>query len=249
MAYLPPSRGRGSSTNPGSRFVAQRYEPDGELPPDPWEEEIERDTRLVPEHPKRILNPVTSPDLPDAWGLNPYQGCEHGCVYCYARPTHEYYGYSAGLDFESIIHYKPNAPELFEKEINRVGYKVKPLMLSGNTDCYQPAERRLRLTKKILELCLQYNHPVGIITKNALVLRDLDVLAPLASKGLVHVNISLTTLDEDLRRKMEPRTATGQRRLETISRLSAAGVPVRCLIGPVIPFLNSQELPQLLKSA
>ncbi|MCS6982542.1 MAG: radical SAM protein, partial [Flavobacteriales bacterium] len=249
MAHLPPSRGRGSPINPGSRFVAHRYEPDGDLPSDTWEDELNRDTRLIPEHPKRILNPVISPDLPDAWGLNPYQGCEHGCVYCYARPTHEYYGYSAGLDFESIIHYKPNAPELFEKEINRVGYKVKPLMLSGNTDCYQPAERQLQLTRKILEICLQYNHPVGIITKNALVLRDLDVLVPLASKALVHVNISLTTLNEDLRRKMEPRTATGQRRLETISRLSAAGVPVRCLIGPVIPFLNSQELPQLLKSA
>lgn len=249
MKNNTPFKGRGSMVNPGSRFVSRHYEASEEPQPDDWESERPNVTRFVTENPRTILNEVRSPDLPEAYSLNPYQGCEHGCVYCYARPTHEYYGYSAGLDFETIIHYKPTAPRLLEKALNAPGYTVKPLMLSGNTDCYQPAERHFRITRQLLEICLQYRHPVSLITKNALILRDLDVLRELAERRLVHVNISLTTLNEDLRLKFEPRTATGRRRLETMEKLAAAGIPVRCLMGPVIPFLNSEEMPQILKGA
>lgn len=242
-------KGRGSFINPGSRFVARHYDSFDASQTDEWEDLKAPVTRHVAEHPRTILNIVKSPDLPEAYSLNPYQGCEHGCVYCYARPTHEYYGYSAGLDFETIIHYKPDAPRLLEKAFNAPSYTVKPIMLSGNTDCYQPAERSFRITRKLLEVCLAYRHPVSLITKNALILRDLDILMELAQRRLVHVNISLTTLNEDLRRKLEPRTATGLRRLETLAKLAESGIPVRCLIGPVIPFLNSVEIPSILKSA
>jgi len=242
-------KGRGSLINPASRFRTRRYGSVEALQPDAWEDSKGPVTRYVVEHPKSVINVVSSPDLPEAYSLNPYQGCEHGCVYCYARPTHEFYGYSAGLDFETVVHYKPLAPQLLEKAFNTPGYVVKPLMLSGNTDCYQPAERTFRITRQILKLCLAYRHPVSIITKNALILRDLDLLKELTDLQLVHVNLSITTLNEDLRLKLEPRTATGKRRLETLEKLAAVGVPVRCLMGPVIPFLNSDEMPTVLKNA
>lgn len=240
---------RGSQINPGSRFVARHQAPPEDYMPEDWEAASGEVTTLIPEYPRQILNEVASSDLPDTYSVNPYQGCEHGCVYCYARPTHEYYGYSAGKDFETHIHYKPSAPELLESVLNKPSYRLKPLMLSGNTDCYQPSERKLEITRRILEICLRYRHPLGIITKNRLILRDLDLLHELAGHGLVHVNISLTTFREGLRRQLEPRTVSGAKRLDTLHRLSLAGVPVRCLMGPVIPFLNSDEMPEIYRRA
>ncbi|MGV3638727.1 MAG: PA0069 family radical SAM protein, partial [Flavobacteriales bacterium] len=180
---------------------------------------------------------------------NPYQGCEHGCSYCYARPTHEYWGYSAGLDFERIILVKRNAPDLFKARLSDGRWSGEPVSISGVTDPYQPRERVERLTRRVLEIALEHGQPIQLITKNALIHRDLDVLEELARKGLVHVAISLTTLEEDLRRVLEPRTSTGQRRLHAIGGLSKAGVPTMAMVAPIIPALNDPEVPNLLRSA
>jgi len=192
-------------------------------------------TQLFHENPKKIINKVDSPDLGMMYSANPYQGCEHGCIYCYARNTHEYYGFSAGLDFEQ---------QLLGKNWNAV-----PIMLSGNTDCYQPQEKKLEITRRMLKVMVQYRHPVSIISKNSLVLRDLDLLQDLASSNLVHVYISITTLNEDLRRVMEPRTASAIKRLQTVEGLAKAGVPVGIMNAPIIPGLNHHEIPQVLKAA
>ena len=206
-------------------------------------------TEIFYETPRKILNKVSSPDIGLSYSLNTYQGCEHGCTYCYARPAHEYWGFSAGLDFESKIIVKQHAPELLRKEFAKKGYRPLPVMLSGNTDCYQPIERRLKITRSILEVFLKFRHPVSIITKNALILRDLDILGEMSQRNLVHVNISLTCLNEDLRRVLEPRTASGQKRLQTIRTLSEAGIPVRAMIAPIIPGLNDTEIPALIEAA
>ena len=206
-------------------------------------------TQLFYEHAKKIVNRVTSPDLGMAYSLNPYQGCEHGCVYCYARNTHEYWGFSAGLDFESKIVVKRNAPSLLEKCILHPDWQPVPISVSGNTDCYQPQEKSLEITRGLLKIFAQYRHPLGMITKNSLILRDLDLLTDLAKDNLVHVYISITTLNEDLRRLMEPRTVSAVKRLKTIEALSTAGIPVGVMIAPVIPGLNHHEIPQLLKAA
>lgn len=199
-------------------------------------------TQFTEVQAKTIINRVDSPDVPADWSMNPYQGCEHGCIYCYARNTHEYWGHSAGTDFEQKIMVKTNANVLFRKQIQSRQWKANPIMLSGNTDCYQPAERQYKLSRSILESCLEFNHPIGIITKNALVCRDIDILKELAKRNLVHVHISITTLNEDLRRQMEPRTSSSLLRLQTVKKLSENGIPVNVMFAPIIPGLNSDEL-------
>jgi len=206
-------------------------------------------TQLFYENAKTIVNKVTSPDLGMMYSLNPYQGCEHGCIYCYARNSHEYWGFSAGLDFESKIIVKKNAPSLLEKFILHPNWNAIPISVSGNTDCYQPIERKLEITRGLLKVFAQYRHPLGMITKNSLVLRDLDLLKDLAADNLVNVFISITTLDEELRRAMEPRTASAIKRLQTVEALAKAGVPVGIMTAPIIPGLNHHEIPQIIKAA
>ena len=204
-------------------------------------------TSFIKTFPKTIVNKVNSPDVGMGYSLNPYQGCEHGCVYCYARNSHEYWGYNAGLDFEQKILVKANAPELLEKFLQNKKWKPHTIILSGNTDCYQPIEKKLEITRSLLSLFLKYKHPVGIITKNALEQRDLDILEKLARQNLIHVSISITSLDEELRRLLEPRTATIKKRLATVEKLSAAGIPVNVMVAPIIPGLNSHEILPLVK--
>ena len=243
-------KGRGTTEQIPNRFLQRSYavvHPEGV---DMVEEaESDRTTRFIATHPRTIINKVDSADLPFSWSMNPYQGCEHGCSYCYARPTHEYWGYSAGLDFERIILVKRNAPELFQARIRDGRWSGEPVNISGVTDPYQPRERVERLTRRILEIALDHGQPIQLITKNALILRDLDILGMMAEQRLVHVAISLTTLNEDLRRVLEPRTSAGQKRLQAIGELSSAGIPVMAMLAPVIPALNQPEIPVLLKSA
>ena len=242
-------RGRGAQTNPHNRFLSREtwFDPDGdgldEAPTGPGQ------TQYLEVQAKTIINKVTSPDVGMMWSLNPYQGCEHGCTYCYARNTHEYWGYSAGIDFESRIQVKTNAPELLRAELMRPSWEGEPLSISGNTDCYQPAERRYGLTRQLLEICLQMGQPVGLITKNVVVLRDLDLLAALAREGLACVFFSISTLNEDLRRVMEPRTATAAGKLNAIRRLTEAGVPCGIMSAPIIPGLNDHEVPKIIQAA
>ncbi|HEX5001575.1 MAG TPA: PA0069 family radical SAM protein [Bacteroidia bacterium] len=241
-------KGRGSQINTRNRFskheqVLEHFEGIDELP-DP-----DSGTEVFVDHPKQIVNKIDSPDLPFLYSLNPYQGCEHGCSYCYARNAHQYWGFSAGLDFERKIIVKPDAARLLKKFFGNKNYTPASISMSGNTDCYQPLERKYRITRSLLEVFLQYRHPVGIITKNALILRDLDLLKELASMQLVQVYISLTTLNEELRRIMEPRTASSAQRLKVIETFSANGIPVGVMTAPIIPGLNSDEIPQLLKAA
>ncbi|MEC5394046.1 PA0069 family radical SAM protein [Bergeyella sp. RCAD1439] len=242
MDKKQPPKGQGAQQNEINRFDRYHYSPEDE--PVPREK-----TTFTEVFPKTIVNTVKSTDLPMDYSLNPYQGCEHGCSYCYARPTHEYLGYSAGLDFERKIMVKSSAPALLEKFFRKKGYAPSPIILSGNTDPYQPIERKLEITRKLLTLFRDYRHPVSIITKNALILRDLDILAPLAEQNLVQVNLSLPTINEDLRKVMEPRTSTVEQKLKTIEKLSEAGIPVKILCAPVIPGLNAEEGLLLYKTA
>lgn len=241
-------KGRGAQIKPENRFLKAQYvtehiegldEPLFESPT----------TQIFIENSRKIVNEVKSPDLSMMYSMNPYQGCEHGCIYCYARNTHEYYGFSAGLDFESKIIVKKNAAALLEKHLLTKNWNAVPIMLSGNTDCYQPQERKFEITRSMLKVLSNYRHPVGIITKNSLVLRDLDLLKDLASDNLVHVYLSITTLNEDLRRILEPRTASAIKRLKTLEELSKAGVPTGIMNAPIIPGLNHHEIPQILKAA
>jgi len=204
-------------------------------------------TQYIEIFPKTILNKVTSPDIGLAYSMNPYQGCEHGCVYCYARNTHEFWGYSAGLDFERKILYKKNAPKLLEEKLKSNKWKAQNIMLSGNTDCYQPIEKKLEITRKILQVFFKYRHPVSIITKNTLILRDLDILSKMAELNLVHVSISVTSLKEETRRVLEPRTASIRKRLKTLKVLSANSIPVNIMMAPIIPAINSHEIFDLVK--
>jgi len=245
-ASKSPLKGRGSQGNPHNRFQKlsiDTEETDGiDIPL-----EVDPRTQVVFDHPKKILNKVKSPDIPCDYSLNPYQGCEHGCTYCYAREAHEYWGYSAGLDFERIIIVKEEAPTLLAKELSHPKWKPSPVMFSGNTDCYQPIERKYLLTRQCLEVFWKFRNPVSLITKNNLVLRDLDILSQMAHHQLVHVAITITTLDESLRRNMEPRTSSTKKRLETVRKLSEAGIPVMVMLGPIIPGLNNHEFPQLVE--
>jgi len=241
-------KGRGSQIQSSNKFLKAKYVTDHIEGLD--ERLLENPhTQIFLETPKKILNRVDSPDLGFGYSMNPYQGCEHGCIYCYARNTHEYYGFSAGLDFESKIIVKKNAARLLEQELMKPSWNAVPIMLSGNTDCYQPQEKKFEITRSMLKVLAQYRHPVSIISKNSLVLRDLDLLQDLASDNLVHVYISITTLDEELRRAMEPRTASAIKRLKTVEALAKANIPVGIMNAPIIPGLNQHEIPAVLKAA
>src|SRR5882672_9259681 len=241
-------KGRGSQIKTSNKFLKAAYVTDHiEGLDEPLLDAPQ--TQVFFETPKKVVNKIDSPDLHGMYSINPYQGCEHGCIYCYARNTHEYYGFSAGLDFESKIIVKQNAPRLLEQHLLHKNWNAVPIMLSGNTDCYQPQEKKLEITRTMLKVMAQYRHPVSIISKNSLVLRDLDLLQDLASDDLVHVYISITTLNEDLRRVMEPRTASSLKRLQTVEGLAKAGIPVGIMNAPIIPALNHHEIPQVLKAA
>ncbi|MBP6183790.1 MAG: PA0069 family radical SAM protein [Saprospiraceae bacterium] len=227
-------KGRGAQINPTGRYEQVDR---GSIVSDP-----EASTTYLPVHSKTLVNAVDSPDIPFGFSMNPYQGCEHGCIYCYARNTHPYWGYGAGLDFERKIMVKVDSPRLLEEMFRKPGWKASPIVLSGNTDCYQPAEQKYRLTRQILELCLRYRHPVSIITKNALIERDVDILAALAKYNLVHVAFSVTTLDPKLQQLIEPRTSSPAKKLNAISSLTRAGVPVIVMIAPIIPSINDNEI-------
>lgn len=206
-------------------------------------------TSYIETEAKSIVNKVDSPDLSMEYSMNPYAGCEHGCIYCFARNAHEYWGYSAGIDFESKILVKKNAPQLLRKFLMNPSWECKPIMMSGNTDCYQPAEKKFRLTRQLLEICLEFNQPVSLITKNAGMLRDKDVIKKLAAKKLISIIVSITTLDESLRRVMEPRTTTARQRLRLIKELSMEDVPMGVILGPMIPGLNDHEMHDIMKAA
>lgn len=238
-------KGQGAVSNIHNHFEKNRYEKS--IYDDDFEE-VNVKTKVQEIFPKTIVNPVKSPDLSMAYSMNPYQGCEHGCAYCYARPTHEYWGYSAGIDFERIILAKKNAPELLEKFFQKRGYKPEPIMLSGNTDCYQPVERKLEITRKLLQVCLDYRHPVSILTKNALVTRDLDILTKLAEKNLVTVSFSIPTINEELRRRLEPRTSSAKSKLQALETISQHGIPTHVMIAPMIPGLNTMEILPIAKA-
>ena len=235
-------KGRGAQINPANPFHTQHYEDDGLI----WNDEDEinalRRTQYIDTHAKTILNKVDSPDIGFGYSMNPYQGCEHGCIYCYARNTHTYWGYSAGIDFEQKILVKKEAPRLLEEKLKKKNWQCIPVMFSGNTDCYQPAEREFKLTRQMLDILWKWRHPAGIITKSALIFRDIDLLAEMAEQGLIHVSISITTLDEKLRQKLEPRTASSQKRIEVVQRLSERGIPVNVMMAPIIPSLTDHEI-------
>lgn len=241
-------KGRGAQVNTHNKFLKSKYVLEHvEGLDEPLLENTA--TQLYEESPKKIVSESNSPDLSHMHSINPYQGCEHGCIYCYARNSHEYYGFSAGLDFERKIIVKRNAPELLEQYFNKKNYEPVCIVLSGNTDCYQPIERRLGITRRLLEVFLKYRNPVSFITKNNLILRDMDILAEMAKLNLVHVNVSITSLKEDLRQKLEPRTVTATGRLAVIQKLSQINVPVRVMAAPIIPGLNSNEVPNIIKAA
>lgn len=244
-----PRKGRGAIGNPDGRFepyvrvaIDDGWAPaDDDLPP--------LRTTVTTDAARTIITRNDSPDIPFEQSVNPYRGCEHGCIYCYARPSHGYLGLSTGLDFETRLFAKPNAASLLAAALRKPGYRVSPIALGTNTDPYQPIERDMRITRSILEVLAAFEHPVSIVTKSALVLRDLDILAPMAEKRLARVFISVTTLDRDLARKMEPRAATPARRIEAIRTLAAAGVPVGVMVAPIIPVLNDREMESILAAA
>jgi len=240
--------GRGAGFNTPNRFQPAQHERLHAEAIDDWAEPDVR-TQFLEAPAKSLVNKVESPDVGMYYSMNPYQGCEHGCIYCYARNAFEYLGFSAGLDFESKIHVKTNAAILLRKFLMDPKWQCTPITLAGNTDCYQPAERRFGISRSLLEVCREFQQPVGIITKNSGVLRDTDLLAELGPKRLASVLMSITTLNEPLRRVMEPRTTTAVQRLRVIEKLSAAGVPCGVMIGPVIPGLNDHEVHDILRAA
>lgn len=239
-------RGRGATSNPPNRFETLAHFPDPAArdPDDPGPR-----TQLLRDPSRRIIARNDSPDVGFDASINPYRGCEHGCIYCYARPFHEFLGFSAGLDFETRILVKENAPALLRAELSSSRWTPRVIVLSGVTDPYQPAERRLRLTRRCLEVLAEFRNPVAIITKNHLITRDVDVLAELAGVGAAHVNISVTTLDNTLQRVMEPRTSVPSRRLKAIETLASAGIPVRVMVAPVVPGLTDTEVPSIVEAA
>lgn len=241
-------RGRGAGLNMSGRFEPRTRETfdDGwesleDLPPFKTEVQVEK--------PRSVITRNESPDISFDRSINPYRGCEHGCIYCFARPTHAYMGLSAGLDFEAKLFAKPDAPRLLERELARPDYKVRPIAIGTNTDPYQPIEKEWRIMRQILEVLRDANHPVMIVTKSAMVTRDIDILAPMAEKGLVRVGISVTTLDRKLARTMEPRAATPPKRLEAMRTVAGAGIPTGVLVSPIIPALNDHEIERVLESA
>jgi DNA repair photolyase len=252
-AHGAAARGRGSSTlNPGNRFEDVRLHVLGEYLDEQMREHpsgVQVKTTAYRDDTRTIINQVgDSPDIPFEWTINPYRGCEHGCIYCYARPTHEYLGMSCGLDFESKIMAKISAPDLLQRELASRKWKGDPIVMSGVTDSYQPLEKKLRITRGCLEVMVECRQPVSIITKNHLVIRDLDLLTELAKHNCISVAISVTTLERDLAMKMEPRASTPRDRLRAIRELHDAGIPVMAMTAPIIPGLNDRELPSLLKA-
>ncbi len=242
----PPNKylkGRGAQINTPNPYEKHEYEARPHLE----ENQEQVPTQFIEVHPKTIINKVKSPDIPAEYSLNPYQGCEHGCIYCYARNTHPYWGYSAGLEFEQKILLKKEAPQVLRKQLSSKKWKAAPIMIAGNTDCYQPIEKKLEITRHILQICWEFRHPVSLITKNSLVLRDLDILQKLAEKRLLRVAISITTLNEELRQKMEPRTASIKQRLHTVETLANNNIPVFVMMAPIIPSLNDHEIIPLVK--
>ena len=237
---------RGAPENPANRFEKIHLEPDEDW--NPAEDVLPR-TQFLVDHSKSAIAYNDSPDIGFDASLNPYRGCEHGCIYCYARPTHEYLGFSSGLDFETKIMVKLNAPELLREELSSPKWKPQVLVMSGVTDCYQPVERKLKITRRCLETLLEFRNPVAIITKNFLVTRDIDVLAELAKDQCASVCLSITTLDPDLRKVMEPRTSPPQARLNAIRKLAEAKIPVAVNVAPIIPGLTDHEMPAILKAA
>lgn len=238
-------RGRGAGLNIGGRFepLSREAEDDGwnsleDLPPFRTEVQVEK--------PRSVISRNDSPDIPFDRSVNPYRGCEHGCIYCFARPTHAYMGLSPGLDFEAKLFAKPDAARLLERELAKPGYKVRPIAIGTNTDPYQPIEKEWRIMRQVLEVLQACNHPVMIVTKSAMVTRDIDILAPMAEKGLAKVGLSVTTLDRKLARLMEPRASTPGKRLDAIKALSEAGIPSTIMMAPVIPALNDHEIERVL---
>ncbi|NQW02197.1 MAG: PA0069 family radical SAM protein [Rhodospirillales bacterium] len=249
---IPPvaKKGRGAVSNRSGRFEAQsRHAID-----DGWQWGVPNDptplrTTVTPEYPKTVIAKNSSPDIPFDRSLNPYKGCEHGCVYCYARPSHAYLGFSPGLDFESQLVSKPAAAAILEGQLRQPGYQCQLIQLGANTDPYQPIERKQLITRQVLQVFERFNHPFGIITKSDLVLRDLDILAPMAAKNMASVAVSITTLDRDLARRLEPRAPTPMKRLEAVRKLSEAGIPTTVMIAPVIPALTDHELERIIEAA
>lgn len=238
------AKGRGAQINTPNPFDSQVRPHEIKVFED---DELNLKTRYITTYPKTLVNKVTSPDVGMEYSANPYQGCEHGCVYCYARNSHTFWGYSAGLDFEAVILVKKNAPQLLAKKLASKNWEPAPIVFSGNTDCYQPIEKKLQITRRMLEVCKQYDHPVGIITKNRLVMRDMDILQYLNNKNLIKVTVSLNSLDDSLRQKLEPRASSIATRLKLIEELCAAGIPTQVLAAPIIPGLNDHELHNLVE--
>lgn len=243
----PLIKGRGAQLNTRNQYLSKEYViqyPEGI---DEFENKPVK-TKVFYDESKGILSKNNSPDMPSKYSINPYQGCEHGCIYCYARNTHPYWGFSAGLDFESKIVVKRNAASLLEREFLNPRWKPAAIMFSGNTDCYQPLERKMHISRSLLEVFLKYRNPVGIITKNALVTKDIDILKKLSALNLVKVFFSINSLDEELRRKLEPRTSSYTARLAAMEQLASFGIPVGAMIAPIIPALNHHEIPRVMKA-
>jgi DNA repair photolyase len=244
-------KGRGARLNPKNRFEKLSVE---DLIFDDWSDlEEQKEENILTEYyldeSKTVIAKNDSYDVGFDYSFNPYRGCEHGCIYCYARPTHEYLGFSSGIDFETRIMVKPDSALLLEKELQRKNYEPDVIIFSGNTDCYQPVEKKLQITRDALRVCLKYGNPVAIITKNALIQRDIDIIKEMAELGIVSVTVSVTTLDKGLVRKMEPRTSTPEMRLKTIEVFAEKNIPVGVNVAPVIPGLNDKEIPNILREA
>ena len=240
---LVPKKGRGAIANPSGRFerLDMSYEPDPDEP-------VQVPTQFFADNTQSIISYNKSPDVGFETSLNPYRGCEHGCIYCFARPFHEYLGLSAGVDFETKIFVKLNAAELLRKELSAKSWEPQTVVMSGVTDCYQPFEKKFGITRQCLEVFAEFRNPIAIITKNHLVTRDIDILARMAQQNLARVNFSITTLDNDIARTMEPRASTPKRRLEAVKILSDAGVPVNAMIAPIVPGLTDDEIPALVEA-
>lgn len=253
MTLPPPDpflrlRARGAASNAAGRFEPYRREADS----DGWD--IPEDDRLLrtevsEERPRSVLNPVSSPDLGFDRSVNPYRGCEHGCIYCFARPTHCFLGHSAGLDFETKLYARTNAAQLLEKELSNPRYEPACMAIGTNTDPYQPIERERRIMRSILEVLERTSHPVGIVTKSTLITRDIDILARMAQRRLARVCISVTTLDARIARAMEPRAPTPRRRLEAVRQLAEAGIPTTVMVAPIVPALTDAEIERILEAA
>src|SRR6476620_2938080 len=241
-------KGRGAQLNTRNKFLKNTQVKEHVEGIDDWTEKNEA-TQYLEDNAKGIVNKVESPDLSLMYSMNPYQGCEHGCIYCYARNSFEYWGYSAGLDFETKILVKKNAPELLRQFLMHPKWQPVPIMLSGNTDCYQPAEQIFRLTRKLLEVCNEFGQPVGILTKNAWIIKDKDILQEMAKKKILSAMVSITSFDDKVRQVMEPRTTTAKQRLRVIEELSKVGVRMGVMMGPMIPGLNEHEMQRIMKAA